>query len=564
MKELYKRYVNKFEKAKAVAEKYGLSTEKMDNAVKEIEDFKVTAPLVGGFSTGKSTLINVVLGEEILSTEITPETAVPAEICYGQNSVLYVTDKGTSIGKVSELNTKKLSIDKEKLVQITLDNDFLKTIPSVKIVDMPGFDSGFEVHNRAIDEYLPKSLAYIIAVSADEGTIRESVLAFLSELKLSKMPVYLVITKTDKIALEEINDVVAHIKSTAEKRLGISDIKTAVTSADDENAEEFKDILQEIEKRSDEVFKTHYSDILSGVLYDIKAYLQKRLKTKDMSEEELENTIRNLEDSILNMREKIEHEKQKFDKQCEQVISSIESKVQSALSSSASMLENMLYNGNDIGSKVNSIVRVAITEEISTVFEPKIKKYAENISSIIENSVQTADTSAVLLSADIKAQNDEMRNLAQNLVTPLTTIATTFLASSSFVASIAGTIGLSSTILGPVGAVIGLVIGGLITHGMHKREEAQKREAAREKVRQVINQVSSSVGSSISQTVYKIRDNVNESIEKEMEEKIAIQQKSLADAKEKMKLNQQEKMNEINEISSDLQSIEKMITEEKI
>ena len=70
--------------------------------------------------------------------------------------------------------------------------------------------------------------------------------------------------------------------------------------------------------------------------------------------------------------------------------------------------------------------------------------------------------------------------------------------------------------------------------------------------------------SSISQTVYKIRDNVNESIEKEMEEKIAIQQKSLADAKEKMKLNQQEKMNEINEISSDLQSIEKMITEEKI
>ena len=48
MKELYKRYVNKFEKAKAVAEKYGLSTEKMDNAVREIENFKVTAPLVGG------------------------------------------------------------------------------------------------------------------------------------------------------------------------------------------------------------------------------------------------------------------------------------------------------------------------------------------------------------------------------------------------------------------------------------------------------------------------------------------------------------------------------------
>ena len=111
MKELYKSYVNKFEKAKVVAEKYGLSTEKMDNAVKEIENFKVTAPLVGGFSTGKSSLINVVLGDEILSTEITPETAVHAEICYGQNSVLYVTDKGTSIGKVSELNTKKLSID---------------------------------------------------------------------------------------------------------------------------------------------------------------------------------------------------------------------------------------------------------------------------------------------------------------------------------------------------------------------------------------------------------------------------------------------------------------------
>ena len=56
---------------------------------------------------------------------------------------------------------------------------------------MPGFDSGIELHNNAIDKYLPQSHAYILTFPATEPLIPDSIATFLRELKLYDMPVYI-------------------------------------------------------------------------------------------------------------------------------------------------------------------------------------------------------------------------------------------------------------------------------------------------------------------------------------------------------------------------------------
>lgn len=561
MKELYRSYLEKFGRVKALAEKYGLPAEKADKALKEISDFMVTVPLVGGFSTGKSSLVNATLGRELLSTEITPETAVPAEISYGSDSVVYISKNGEAPGTVDELKTKKLSIESVQLVRVTLENDFLKSIPTVKIVDMPGFDSGFELHNRAIDEYLPKSLAYVICVSADEGTVRESILNFLSELKLNRMPVYLVITKSDKVMPDELGDVVQHIKATVEKRLEIDNITVAVTSADDDDSEAFKSILREIETRSDEVFKNHFGRMLVSCLGDIKSYLSSLLKSKDSSSQEIEEKIETLQKNIANLNDDIAKEKDKFYDQCDQVVEIIKNKVISDLKASSSMLENMIYQGSDVSDKVNTIVRNSITAEIHRSFEPRIKRYSDNIAAAVSKNMILPEVSGPLIDNNTQRNNEEVREIAESLITPVSTIAGTLIGSVLAGTAIAAAWGLTATLLGPIGTAVGLIAGHFIKKGIREKEEAQKREAARKRVNELIDSISATIDNTVQNAVFGIRDNFDEAVDKEIEGQISLRKKALDDAREKLRLSEEERNSAIQALTADMQEVERMMRE---
>lgn len=565
MKELYGKYINKFGQAKVMTEKYELPSDKINTSIEDINKFKVTVPLIGGFSTGKSSLINALLGESLLSTEITPETAVPAEIEYGKTSVEYVSESGVTSGKIEELNTKKLSVDKINLVRLSVDNEFLSKISTVKIVDMPGFDSGCEIHNRAIDDYLPRSLAYIITVSADEGTLRESVLNFLRELKLSEMPVYVVITKSDKVMNDDLNEIVKHVDETVKNILHIDNIKIAVTSADEDEIDEFREILIELQSRCDEVFVSHFAKRLCESLSDIRSYIISRLKVKDSTSAELEADIEMLEHSIEELQSELIREKENFDKQCDKIIESIKSKVVSDLRASTSSFENMLIQGNDISEKINYIIRNSVTTEINRQFEPRVRKYAENVAELINRNIVSVDSSKPLLSADIKADNESMKNSLQGLVQPVSTAVTAII--STFAGtSLATSLGLASSVLGPIGTAVGFIagalLGGFINRKMREKEENQRREAASEKVSQVIEEVSTTVGAKIEEAVYSIRDRVNEAIEADVSKKIAVQRKSLDDTMEKLKLNEQDRNAEITALSQDLNSVEAMLRSE--
>lgn len=54
----------------------------------QIEHAELIVPVVGGFSAGKSTLINSFLGTEILPTAVTPETALATELRYSETDYI--------------------------------------------------------------------------------------------------------------------------------------------------------------------------------------------------------------------------------------------------------------------------------------------------------------------------------------------------------------------------------------------------------------------------------------------------------------------------------------------
>ena len=95
-----------------------------------MDHFQVVAPLIGEFSTGKSSLVNALLGRSVLSVNITPETAVPTEICYSsdEHAVVFGSNGGTETISVDEFQKREFSVDKVKKVQLYLNNAFLLEI----------------------------------------------------------------------------------------------------------------------------------------------------------------------------------------------------------------------------------------------------------------------------------------------------------------------------------------------------------------------------------------------------------------------------------------------------
>ena len=111
--------------------------------IKRIDTTELIVPVVGGFSAGKSTLINHFLGDEFLSTNLTPETALATELRYDAKNYIQAikSDESFDIFELNQSNEIKENASKYKYLKLYLNNDKLKLIEPLVLVDMPGFDS---------------------------------------------------------------------------------------------------------------------------------------------------------------------------------------------------------------------------------------------------------------------------------------------------------------------------------------------------------------------------------------------------------------------------------------
>ncbi|RLB81163.1 MAG: hypothetical protein DRH24_09490 [Deltaproteobacteria bacterium] len=124
-----------------------------------LEQFNLV--VMGQFKRGKSTLINALLGAEILPTAIVPLTSIVTIIRYGKESkaeVRYLNDNKEDIqlSDIPKFVTEKEN-PKNKLgvkdVDVFYPSDYLKN--GVRIIDTPGVGSVFKHNTDVAYAYLP-------------------------------------------------------------------------------------------------------------------------------------------------------------------------------------------------------------------------------------------------------------------------------------------------------------------------------------------------------------------------------------------------------------------------
>ena len=527
-------YKDKFKQLIEIQEKYGIDSEESKKIYEGIDSYHVNTPVVGNFSTGKSSMINAVIGKPLLGVEITPETAVPTEIYYGDNKV-YEYDKGEIVERsIEELPLKGLTIQTTDLVKIEFDNEFLKEIKTVNIVDLPGFDTNFELHNRAIDQYLPNSLAYLLVVSSDEPVLKESISEFLKELKVYNMPVYVVITKCSRLDDDELAECKDLLKKLVGKIVERDDVKVAcVDSYGRVNVDELKDILREIQSQTGRIFVNKYSKALKQSSMLAEVYLMERIDKACLSASRLEEEEEKIKRKMDDISIEIEKEKQNFDRQAKVCINTIKERIQSDLDGTIPTISAMIENGTDITEKINSVVRRSVRIGINTEFEPKLKKYVEHISEMI--TIEFPENELIV---------DNLGNvLKANVVDEVTkTALPVILAGVGFV-------------LNPIGAVIGGILG--VTFDiLHNVKSNKKKEKEIDKAtKAIVAEVSKQTATSIENEITKYIEKINGRIEQDVLKKKAVLEKSLSDIRIDISIEENTRSQDIEEIKKDLKVI---------
>lgn len=139
-----------------------------DEVIRRQKDEPLTIVVCGEFKRGKSSLINALLGEDVVTTDITTETITINKICYG----LHSNELVLSGGKRIKLTDEQLKSDKLREIlkdakgsnQLILKrpNEFLK---DAVIIDTPGLGDSLADFSEDVQEALRMADAVIYVFS---------------------------------------------------------------------------------------------------------------------------------------------------------------------------------------------------------------------------------------------------------------------------------------------------------------------------------------------------------------------------------------------------------------
>lgn len=259
------------------------------NAIQERasqQNANLLIPLVGEFSSGKTTLLNALTDSKKLETATKPTTATIYEIHFGCNkceaNVVLSDGQVAHFDDLGELKNDQLS----DAQIVTVFDTSMKVPSSTILVDTPGLSSPVVKHRQVLVDFLPSADAILLVVDINQQVTR-SLTDFIDMIKLSKRPVYIVLTKSDTKSVSEIEAAKQYIADNC--KLPVQQV--VVVSAAKENMSELYVLFETIQKSKNEIL----AKVDGQRIKDLAQILAKRIDemlTASSSDENLDMEIR--------------------------------------------------------------------------------------------------------------------------------------------------------------------------------------------------------------------------------------------------------------------------------
>lgn len=202
---------------------------------------------LGQFKRGKSTLLNALLGADVLPTSVIPVTAIPTFVQYGPKctaKVKFINGKTEDV--TAEGTTEQLAEFLAKYVteernphnrlgvhEVVLEYPSSLLQQGVVLIDTPGIGSTFRHNTEATLNFLSQCDAALFIISPDPP-ITEVEIDFLKEVLAKTTNTFFILTKADYLSDEELSKTVEFLKQALKDHAGIdNNIKILCVSARD-------------------------------------------------------------------------------------------------------------------------------------------------------------------------------------------------------------------------------------------------------------------------------------------------------------------------------------------
>ena len=367
-----------------------------------VENMPLIVPIVGDFSSGKSSLLNKFIGKDMLEVNIKPETAVPAELYYSEEEYDIGVDKDNNQIKLD--NVKAENIKDYLYIKRYINSDNLKKIEPIILVDMPGFDSPLENHNRAIMSYLDKGIYYMALVPVDAGTITKSMLTQIKNIINFKKDFSIFITKTDLRSEANIKEVTEEIKN----RLEDIDINKDIAYINQNDIRLFDSMIKEL--APEKLFDSVFLDAVKDMCYNICNSINIKIAALKKDKNENDRTIKALEDSLKEIEKRkadmIEEVKtNQYEKEANEIINQVGKELNNNIDS----LVNIALSGGSesLKEEILNIIQSVTIEKLGKV----IDKLNSNINIQFSNDIKSLDK--ILSDYNINQFSDKILNVIE-------------------------------------------------------------------------------------------------------------------------------------------------------
>jgi GTP-binding protein EngB required for normal cell division len=251
------------------------------SAQRQATDSLVSVAVLGRFKAGKTTMLNQLLGDELLPVQAIPATAVITRLCFGPELVVEVQPAdGDTFGiepcELADWITETGNPGNRRRVEwVQVASPALADLDRLVLVDTPGTGSSWQ-HNTEISlGWLPNVGAALVAVNATQP-LSEDDLELVRLVEPHTPNIVVVLTKVDLLTEADQRAVTAHVRDQLRERAGLTPLILPVS-----NAARHRPQLGRLREALRELNRTH-RDVSAGlvehrtrqVATDCRSYLE--------------------------------------------------------------------------------------------------------------------------------------------------------------------------------------------------------------------------------------------------------------------------------------------------
>lgn len=390
----------------------------IDNAIANITSTELLIPVIGGFSAGKSSLLNSFLQEEILSVAVTPETALATELHYStQEYAEAITPSGECVRfEKSQMEQLKNRASEFSYAKLYLNKQRLKDIEPLVLVDMPGFESPLASHNKAIFEYIRRGVYFVILQSVEHGNITASVRREIDNLLTFERKFSFFLSKSNLKPQSELEDVKSFVQ---EQLSDYFDYEGQVECIGKDGGTNLAKIISTLNPNAiiEDLYLTGLKDRFSQIKQTINTHITALSQDKEQNAKD----IQDLKDGL----QKLEQQRDSLIAQAQERysdtnISKIINGVNNALNRGLNEIAQSYMSGGDsaLDSTINSIVKTTLSQEVKTsmehIGEDVIHAFGKQLEDTISTIQRLSLSDAICNVIDVKKLGSTATSLFTN------------------------------------------------------------------------------------------------------------------------------------------------------